>query len=124
MADPADRVAAAAAATARLERLCARPAGNDANRRLLKHLAHQAPHLFTFLTVEGVPATNWQGEQAVRPCVVNRKTFGGNRTTVGARTQGVITSIIATATKNHRDVIGYLTGLARAPDSGLATLLT
>ena len=71
-----------------------------------------------------MPATNWQGEQAVRPCVVNRKTFGGNRTTVGARTQGVITSIIATATKNHRDVIGYITGLARAPDSGLATLLT
>ena len=68
-------------------------------------------------------ATNWQGEQAVRPCVVNRKTFGGNRTAAGARTQGVITSIIATAAKNHRDVIGYLAGRARAPDPGLAILL-
>jgi transposase len=64
-----------------------------------------------------------QIKQAVRPCVVNRKTFGGNRTTAGARTQGVITSVIATATKKRRDVIGYLTGLARAPDPGLTTLL-
>ena len=121
--DRADRVAAAGELTARLKNLCARPTGNDANRRLLNHLAHQAPHLFTFLTVEGVAATNWHGEQAVRPCVVNRKTFGGNRTTAGARTQGVITSVIATAAKNRRDVIGYLTGLARAPDPGLAILL-
>lgn len=120
---PAERAAAAAELAARLERLCARPTGNDANRRLLKHLTHQAPHLFTFLTVNGVEATNWQGEQAVRPCVVNRKTFGGNRTDRGARTQGVLTTVIATAAKHGHDVIGYLTDRARSPDPRLAILL-
>jgi len=118
-----ERAAAAAELAARLDKLCARPTGNDANRRLLKHLTHQGPHLFTFLTAEGVEATNWQGEQAVRPCVVNRKTFGGNRTDTGARTQGVVTSVIATATKHRHDVISYLAGRARSPDPGLAILL-
>ena len=120
---PAERVAAAAECATRLEKLCAQPTGNDANRRLLKHLAHQGPHLFTFLTVEGVEATNWHGEQAVRPCVVNRKTFGGNRTDTGARTQGIVTSVIATAAKHGHDVIGYLANRARSPDPGLAILL-
>jgi transposase len=123
LADPADRAAVVVEAAARLERLCARPTHNDANRRLLKHLTHQAPHFFAFLNTNGVQATNWQGEQAVRPCVVNRKTFGANRTFTGARTPGVITSVIATAAKNRRDVIDYLTGLDRAPDPGLAALL-
>lgn len=120
----AERAAAAATAATRLERLCARPTGNDANRRLLKHLAHQGPHLFSFLTHDGVPATNWQGEQAVRPCVVNRKTVGGNRTEAGARTQGVITTVIATASKHGHDVISYLADRARRPDTGLAILLS
>ncbi len=118
-----ERAAAAAECRARLDTLCARPTGNDANRRLLKHLTHQADALFTFLVVDGVQATNWQGEQAVRPCVVNRKTFGGNRTETGARTQGVLTSVIATATKHGHDVIGYIAGRARSPDAGLAILL-
>jgi len=120
---PAERVAAATELRVRLDALCARPTGNDVNRRLLKHLTNQADALFTFLTVEGVEATNWHGEQAVRPCVVNRKTFGGNRTDAGARTQGVITSVIATAAKHSHDVIGYLAGRARSPDPGLAILL-
>lgn len=120
---PAERTAAAVQCRARLDALCARPTGSDANRRLLKHLAHQAPHLFTFLTVEGIDATNYRGEQAVRPCVVNRKTFGGNRTATGARTQGVVTSVIATAAKHGHDVIGYLASRARGPDPGLAILL-
>jgi transposase len=120
---PAERAAAASELRSRLDVLCARPTSNDANRRLLEHLAHQADALFTFLVVEGVEATNWQGEQAVRPCVVNRKTFGGNRTDAGARTQGIITSVIATAAKNGHDVIAYLAARARSPDPGLAILL-
>jgi transposase len=123
LATPAERAAAAIDCQKRLDALCARPVGNDANRRLLKHLAHQASHLFTFLTIDDVQATNWQGEQAVRPCVVNRKTFGGNRTDVGARTQGIVTTVIATAAKQGHDVIDYLAGRARSPDPGLRILL-
>lgn len=62
-------------------------------------------------------------KQAVRPCVVNRKTWGGNRTWAGARTQGVLTSVIATAAKNGIDVVDYLAARARGPDLGLAVLL-
>lgn len=73
---PADRAAAALELRARLDALCARPPGHDDNRRLLAHLADQAPHLFTFLSTDGVPATNFHAEQAVRPCAVNRKVWG------------------------------------------------
>jgi len=124
LTEPTQRAATAAECRARLDVLCAHPVGNDANRRLLKHLAHQAPHLFTFLTVEGVDATNYRGEQAVRPCVVNHKTWGGNRTEAGARTQGIVTSVIATAAKHGHDVIDYLASRARGPDPGLAVLLS
>jgi hypothetical protein len=40
--------------------------------------------LVTFLTHPGTDATNWRAEQAVRPAVVNRKVWGGNRTWRGA----------------------------------------
>lgn len=119
----ADRPGAAIELRTRLNALCARPPGHDANRRLLKHLANQADAMFTFLTVEGIDATNYRGEQAVRPCVVNRKTWGGNRTWNGARTQGVITSVIATAAKHSIDAVDYLAARARSPDPGLAVLL-
>jgi transposase len=118
-----DRAAAAAELADRLDVLVARPVGHDANRRLLKHLANQAPHLFTFLTIDGVDATNFQGEQAVRPCAVNRKTWGGNRTWNGARTHGTIVSVIATARKHGIDAVEYLANRARGPDPGLAVLL-
>lgn len=118
-----ERAAAAVECRTRLDALCARPVGHDANRRLLKHLAHQAGALFTFLTIDGIDATNFRGEQAVRPCVVNRKTWGGNRTWTGAATQGVMTSIIATAAKHGLDAANYLAARARSPDPGLATLL-
>jgi len=123
LATSAGRVAAAAQCRTRLDELCARPVAHDANRRLLGHLANQADALFSFLTIEGVDATNFRGEQAVRPCVVNRKTWGGNRTWVGAATQGVLTSIIARAGKHGLDPVDYLVGRARSPDPGLAILL-
>jgi transposase len=111
---------------ARLEKLCARPVGHDANRRLLAHLARQAPAMFTFLTADpalGVDATNWRAETGIRPAVVNRKVWGGNRTWRGAITQGRIASIIRTANQHGLDAVDYLAGRARGPDPGLAILL-
>jgi transposase len=67
--------------------LCAKPQAHDANRRLLAHLAKESNALFTYLLIDGVDATNWKGETGVRPCVVNRKTWGGNRTWRGAKTK-------------------------------------
>ncbi len=118
-----ERAAAAIELRARLDSLCERPPGHDDNRRLLNHLADQAPHMFTFLTTDGVPATNYHGEQAVRPCAVNRKVWGGNRTWAGADTYGTIVSVLATAAKHGIDGIDYLAARARSPDPGLAVLL-
>jgi transposase len=56
---------------------------NDENRKLVKHLWAERTALFSFLKHEGVDATNWRAEQAIRPAVVNRKVWGGNRTWVG-----------------------------------------
>ena len=63
------------------------------NARLLKHLGKESKHLFTFLERPDVEATNWKGEQAIRPAVVNRKSWGGNFTWAGADTQEVLSSV-------------------------------
>jgi transposase len=67
----------------------ARPVcGTDSPQgRLLRHLHDQFDALFTFLSEPGLPATNWMAGQGLRPAVVNRKVWGGNRTWTGARHQ-------------------------------------
>ena len=88
---------------------------HDENRKLAKHLYAEKEALFTFLTHDGVDATNWRAEQAIRPAVVNRKVWGGNRTWRGAATQARMMSLIRTAAQQNLDVIEFLTRLARDP---------
>ncbi len=97
---------------------------HDANRRLIKHLRHERHALFTFLTTDGVDATNWKGEQGVRPAVVNRKVWGGNRSDAGAATQGRMMTFLRTASQQGADTIAMLVELARAPDPGVVAGLT
>jgi hypothetical protein len=49
--------------------------------------------MFTFLYCPGLDATNYRAEQAIRPMVVTRKFWGGNRTEQGAHTQSVLVSV-------------------------------
>jgi transposase len=95
---------------------------HDENRKLVKHLYHEREATVTFLTHPGVEATNWRGEQAIRPAVVNRKVWGGNRTWRGASTQGTIMSVLRTAAQQSVDAIDYLTRHARAPDPAAVPL--
>jgi len=88
---------------------------HDENRKLAKHLYAEKEALFTFLTHDGVDATNWRAEQAIRPAVVNRKVWGGNRTWRGAATQARMMSLIRTAAQQNLDVIEFLTRLAGHP---------
>jgi transposase len=88
---------------------------HPANERLAAHLYRHQRHLFTFLRHEGIDATNWRAEQALRPVVVNRKVWGGNRTWRGAATQGRVMSLLRTAQQHGTDAIDYLAALARAP---------
>ena len=97
---------------------------HDANRRLIKHLRHERHALFSFLTTDGVEATNWRGEQGVRPAVVNRKVWGGNRSDAGAETQGRLMTFLRTAHQQGADAIALLVDLARAPNPGVVAGLT
>jgi transposase len=86
-----------------------------ANRRLANHLLHEQPHLFSFLHCPGLDATNNTAERAIRPAVVARKTWGGNRTQKGARTQEVLASVLRTFWQQRKDSFTGLVGLLRSP---------
>jgi transposase len=79
-----------------------------ANERLARHLWNHRDHLLTFLTTPGVDATNWRAEQALRPAVVNRKVWGGNRTLAGSHAQAVLASVLQTCRQQGRDVLELL----------------
>lgn len=82
-----------------------------ANERFARHLWHNRKHLFTFLRHPGVDATNWRAEQALRPAVVNRKVWGGNRTWAGARAQSAVMSVLHTARLRGTDSMHFLSRL-------------
>lgn len=52
---------------------------------------------FWFLIDPSIQSTNHWAERAIRPAVVNRKVWGGNRTWIGAHAQATLMSIIQTA---------------------------
>src|ERR1019366_1624679 len=72
------------------------------NQRLAHHLLRERDAVFPFLYCPGLEATNWRAEQAIRPMVVTRKVWGGNRTARGANTQGVLLSLFQTCRQQHR----------------------
>lgn len=89
---------------ARLDRLLAQRYRTEANCRLAKHLRHEQPYLLTFLHCPGLDATNHRAEQAIRPAVVARKVWGGNRTENGARTQQILMSVFRTCYQQGKDI--------------------
>ena len=92
------------------------------NRRLLDHLTRERDAPFTFLGRDGVQATTWRAEHAIRPAAVCRKAWGGNRTWAGAQTWQVLSSILATAHLQQRDPVMLLLPLLGAPGTVLADL--
>jgi transposase len=85
-----------------------------ANRALADHLWRHFPSWFTFLTDAAVEATNWQAEQAIRPAVVNRKVWGGNRTEAGAQAQGILTSVLRTCQQQAKQALDFVSQTLRA----------
>ena len=121
---PERRITIAADLRERVELLTEQAHPHDENRKLVKHLGVELDALFTYLTTDEIDATNWRGETAIRPAVVNRKVFGGNRTQRGAETQGRIMSVLVTANQHGIDAIDYLTRLARTPNPTTFPLLS
>ncbi|HEV2734761.1 MAG TPA: IS66 family transposase [Longimicrobiaceae bacterium] len=102
-----------------------RPAkSHRANETFARHLWANRRHLFTFLRRPGVDATNWRAEQALRPAVVNRKVWGGNRTWAGARAQSVLMTVLQTAHLLGRDSMHFLSRLLCAPAEQQPLLVT
>ena len=107
---------------ASMDRLLAWKPTDDENRKLVKHLRNERDALFTFLKDPSVPASNWWGEQAIRPAVVTRKIWGGNRTDNGAVTQQTIASVFRTCQQQRADPFGILEELLRSPVARVASL--
>jgi hypothetical protein len=64
--------------------------------KVRRRLHKQMDHLFTFLDVPEVEATNNLAERQLRPAVIARKLSCGNKTTPGARTWQILASLAAT----------------------------
>jgi transposase len=120
--DAAELAAEADQLDAQIDKLVAGATRYPPNRRLLAHLDREREHLFTFLRIPGVQATNWRAEHAIRPAVVTRKNWGGNRTPTGADTWQTLTSVLRTATQQARDPVALLAELLRAPAPTVADL--
>tara|TARA_R110002072_G_scaffold287242_2_gene452761 strand:+ start:122031 stop:123413 length:1383 start_codon:yes stop_codon:yes gene_type:complete len=93
-----------------------------ANERFAKHLEKHLDDLFTFLRDPTVDATNWRAEQAIRPAVVNRKVWGGNRTWTGAEVQSILMTVLVTATQQTINPLNFLKLNLTATKPALITL--
>lgn len=102
-----DRHAEAAWQKQQLLRILSERQRKKDKARLGRWLRQHLSHLFTFLHSE-VPATSSGAEQAIRPAVVNRKVWGGNRTKQGAKVQSTLMSLLGTLALQRLDALDYL----------------
>jgi len=88
--------------------LTASPRHNAENERFAKHLHNHAADWFVFLLDPNVPATNHLAEQALKTPIVNRKVWGGNRTTTGAEAQAILSSVLQTCKNRAVNAFTFL----------------
>jgi transposase len=81
---------------------------------LSEHLGRHRGEWFTFLSNPEVEPTNWEGEQAIRPAVVNRKVWGGNRAWTGALAQEVLMSVLVTCKRAGLSALEFVSHTLRA----------
>jgi hypothetical protein len=94
--DGPERAQRRAALETRAQELLASPRPTNLEEKVRRRLEKQQDHLFTFLEVEEVDATNNLAERQLRPAVIARKVSCGNKTPRGARTWEILTSLAAT----------------------------
>jgi len=104
-----DQACAGLALASQLEQLASGRFKQEPNRRLADHILAHAMNWFWFLIDPTIDATNWRAEQAIRPIVVNRKVWGGNRTAAGGQAQAILGSVLATLRQLASDAITWLT---------------
>jgi len=87
------------------ENLFALPHHLPQEESVFARLEQQRDHLFTFLDHPGVDPTNNLAERQLRPAVIARKLSCGNKTTAGAETFQILSSVAATCSQTHRSFI-------------------
>jgi len=85
-----------------------------------KRTLHNWPHLFTFLTHEGVEPTNNAAEQALRPAVQWRKLCFGNQSANGERFTERILTVTRTCQRQGKNPFHFLSDLMDAAFNGSA----
>lgn len=70
--------------------------------KIANRLRKQRDHLFTFLYLDEVDATNNLAERQLRPAVIARKVSCGNKTEKGAHTWQTLASLAATASQQNQ----------------------
>ena len=114
--------------TRQLEDLVRPVKRHAANEKFAKFLEQHLDEVFTFLQPAGKtrgkrtnstlhPAANYLAEQAIRPAVVNRKVWGGNRTTRGAAAQSTLSTIVLTTLQRALDPLKWLQRLRTSTDA-------
>jgi transposase len=98
----------------RLKRLAWPAREVPAYETLSQHLWNHLDEWFVFLSHPEVEPTNAAVEQAIRPAVVNRKVWGGNRTWVGARAQEVLMTVLETCKRAGRCGLDFVSQTLRA----------
>ena len=98
-----------------LEQLASGRFTYEPNGRLARHILKHGMHWFWFLIHPHIPATNYQAEQALRPAIVNRKVWGGNRTWAGAQDQSILMSAIRTCEQRAREPFAFLVHVLTRP---------
>lgn len=87
----------------------------DPNRRLAGHIQNHICEWFWFLIDPTIDATNWRAEQAIRPAVLIRKVWGGNRTEDGGQAQSTLCSVLATLKQRAVSAFQWLTRALCSP---------
>jgi transposase len=92
----------------RLWKLASVPRVVPAYQTFAHHLWNHFEQWFAFVFEPSIEPTNWQAEQAIRPAVVNRKVWGGNRTPAGAKAQAILMSVLETCRRQSHSVVDYV----------------
>ncbi|HEX4610575.1 MAG TPA: transposase [Urbifossiella sp.] len=97
----------------RLLGLVSRPRAVPEYATLARHLRNPFEQWFAFVFDPRIEPANWMAEQAIRPAVVNRKVWGGNRTATGAKAQGVLISVFETCRRQALSVVDHVSRTLR-----------
>jgi transposase len=100
--DPAEKTLRRSGLETRARELLASPRPTNLEEKVRRRLEKQQDHLFTFLEVDEVEATNNLAERQLRPAVIARKLSCGNKTSKGARTWEILASLAATCVQQKQ----------------------